>query len=1054
MALSKKDRRYILREHPDRSVKELARELGVKPKEVREALTAAGRLSESSLEEGQGSERPLLGYTPVRLLGVMMIVAVVSVVFLNSTRNGFHYDDIHSLTTNPDVRITWSDKSSLKKFYEYFYRPDYFSERPNVAMPRPVLMVTFGLNHLFTGYNPWSWMLVNILLHLFNSIIIYMMLCHLSGRARVALLTALLFAVHPINTETVNYINCRSESLGVFFMLLTVYFFCRSLREDRQVLRIMSFVMFAIGLLTKEMVIVIPALVLAVDYLFIHRDAPEKIPFSRRALSWYLPLVIISVAYMFYRQVVLDTLVVDRVVRPFADNLVMQARVLMTYIRLLFYPLHLNVSYEIVDFGVKDLFGSSKPLWERASYWASFGVLGGLAALAVFFRRRLPLISLAIAGFFITLSVTSLIPLNAVMNEHRLYLPSLIVCLLLAFGLARVADLLRERREAAAPGWPLSVQVLSVAALLLFSSLTVARNFTWHTDLTVWRDAIRKSPEKAQVVCDLGNVYYRTGQKLDRHRGEFRQRPAPGDPESSSTAVLTREARLVIAETFYVDVEEGPISPETARLLDELQMKGLARAEQLYLWGGRVEPYYYKAWHNLGTINYTYAFLRHRDRNNEEARKYFGRAAKFFFRAATYIRYEGEDFEDLLLAWDYVVNTPNRPPFSAGESFNDMASTLQQWSALEPDEDRKRAMLEMALTFYEMAFQLHPGLVKAYINQARTLDALGRSREALPRYQQLIQSFPGDASLRYFMGLSLLQTKRFSEAGRSFQDCLRLEPDNVECARSLQMISELMAVYDERIGRVQELLRNNQPESAINICQELTRLSRGRVPEPYYYLGRALEMIGNLSEAEKGYRRCLELDQGMMDCERALANLDSQRGLYRQYLEEGRSLYDQGRRQESARQLFRALELDRGGDPEVYLLLALNFIELGDHREARQAVQGCLSIAADHAGCLEVRAELERALSADGSYQRHLEQGRRFEQAGDHRGALAEYERAAALSSGREAAEAHYLRGRALLGLSRPGDAVSAFGECLELVPDHPECRPALERQETKPAPP
>jgi len=324
----------------------------------------------------------------------------------------------------------------------------------------------------------------------------------------------------------------------------------------------------------------------------------------------------------------------------------------------------------------------------------------------------------------------------------------------------------------------------------------------------------------------------------------------------------------------------------------------------------------------------------------------------------------------------------------------------------------------------------------------------------LSRYEQLILSFPGDASLRYFMGLSLMQTKRFSEAGRSFQECLRLEPDNVECARSLQTINELMAVYDERIGRVQELLRNDQPESAINICQELTRLSRGRVPEPYYYLGRALEMTGNLSEAEKGYRRCLELDQGMMDCKRALENLDSQRRLYRQYLEEGRSLHDQGRRQESAQQLFRALELDRGGDPEVYLLLALNFIELGDYREARQAVRGCLAIEADHAGCLEARAEIERALSTDGSYRRHLEQGRSLERAGDHRGALVEYEKAASLSSEREAAEAHYLRGRVLLGLSRPEDAVSAFRECLELVPDHPDCRSAMEREETKPAPP
>jgi len=345
MALSKKDRKQILRNYPGRSIKELAGELGASQKEVRQVLESAG------IEIREDKQKLLFsGFARVQPFAIAIIVTAVSLVYLNSIRNGFHYDDIHSLLENLEVRVEWEkNPESRDLFLRYFWHPEYFSSRPNVAMPRPLLMCTFAFNYLIGKYEPLGWVLVNIFLHMMNSVIIYIGITHLTGKTRIALLTALLFAIHPVNTETVNYINCRSESLTTLFMLLTMYFFSRSLREDRLDLRIACFLVFAMGLLTKELAIVLPATLFAIDFLFIWPLNKDRISIERRLLGWYLPVAAVWLAYMGYREILLGHTVVEKAVRPVMENFLTQTRVLVRYIRIMFLPLHLNISYENMD---------------------------------------------------------------------------------------------------------------------------------------------------------------------------------------------------------------------------------------------------------------------------------------------------------------------------------------------------------------------------------------------------------------------------------------------------------------------------------------------------------------------------------------------------------------------------------------------------------------------------------------------------------------------------------------------------------------------------------
>ncbi len=751
MAVSKKDRAYILKAYPNLAVGKIAAELGIKPGEVKDVLAKAG--IEAKDEEKSG-RKGILGYAPIHPLGIALLVAIVSVVYLNSVRNGFHYDDIHSLLQNLGVRVEWTkNPESRSLLYRYFYEPDLFSSRPNVAMPRPLLMFTFGLNYMWTNYEPWSWVLVNIIIHLVNVIIVYAGLSHLSGRPRIALLTAILFAVHPINTESVNYINCRSESFTVFWMLLTMYFFARSMREDRMGLAIASFVSFALGLLTKELAFTTPALLVVIDYLFIYPVNKDKIPLARRLLFWYLPLAGVWVGYIGYRMLLMGHTVVERTVRPLSDNFISQMPVLVKYIRLMFFPFHQNISYEnrillftMDQFTENPFVGMILP---------SMILLAGILAFAIIFHRRHPVISFTIFMFFIVLSITTLVPLNAVMNEHRMYLPSLGACLLIVGLLDRTAAMLKGKAGKKDDIWPASVQFFAIAIALVFVSLTVARNFTWHTDLTVWRDSILKSPTKAQVVSDLGNAYYRGGRDLT----------SGGD--IGQDGAISKEEAMTINQIFREVAPVGPINAETRKTLDELYMNGLKRAEQLYMWGIRVENTYYKAWHNLGTINYTYADIAGQKRDREKEIYYLNRAA-VFFENATKI-------------------------YKNGESFNDMGSTLMKLGRMEEDPKKREQFLEKALEAYKLAVKYNPELYKAYFNMYLILDLMGRGREGLPYIQKAISINPTDVQLRYFFGKALEKENMLKESLDAYNECLRLAPDYKACqTKKAEMERELL----------------------------------------------------------------------------------------------------------------------------------------------------------------------------------------------------------------------------------------------------------------------
>ena len=150
----------------------------------------------------------------------LALICLPMAVYLNSIQNPFHYDDIHSIVDNPHIR-------QLGNIPSFFVDPTLFSAQEENAMFRPLLLTTFAVNYAISGYEVWSYHLVGILLHAGCVLLVWGIGRQLLKEDLAAGLGALIFGLHPINSEAINYISSRSEVLAGFFILLGFWGFLR-----------------------------------------------------------------------------------------------------------------------------------------------------------------------------------------------------------------------------------------------------------------------------------------------------------------------------------------------------------------------------------------------------------------------------------------------------------------------------------------------------------------------------------------------------------------------------------------------------------------------------------------------------------------------------------------------------------------------------------------------------------------------------------------------------------------------------------------------------------
>ena len=420
---------------------------------------------------------------PLLLCAILVTVTVAT--YAGTFLGAFQYDDLYTILINVHL-------DGLDTFVGHLDH-----------MVRPVLYGTFLIDRSLYGHTPTGYHLLNLLLHLGSGLLVYriLTLAATQDTQQVPFWTALLFLIHPIQTEAVTYISGRASGLMAFFYLLSfaLYLEAASRRHTGFPHRryvagaLLSFVL-ALG--SKETAMTFPLALLLWDIVIRRLDggALRKMVLSHHLPFWFMLIAVAAWAWWHPRYSTLTQFSLE--IRPLWDNLLSELHATAFSLLLLFCPW-------------KQSFDHDLPTLHSLLQWPlplDLLLLGGLAVVAFVSARRVPLLAFGIGWFFVQLIPTTLIPRNDLLSERNLYLASIGLFLVVVLVSFRLIQLLLEAQSRFQ-----LVQIgagsLGLLAILALCYMTVERNELYRDPVLLWSDTVKKSPQRARPHNNLGHGY-------------------------------------------------------------------------------------------------------------------------------------------------------------------------------------------------------------------------------------------------------------------------------------------------------------------------------------------------------------------------------------------------------------------------------------------------------------------------------------------------------------------------------------------------------------------
>jgi len=751
------------------------------------------------------------------ILPAALIVAAALAAYHNSFGGPFLYDDLPSIVDNGTIRQLWPVRLVLS--------PPTSGE---TVSGRPLLNLSFALNYALGGRDVQGYHVANLAIHIAAALLLFGIvrrtfltpaLRDRFGQAAtlLALASALLWAVHPLQTESVTYIVQRAESLMGLFYLLTLYCFIRGAGAETVPFFVSqnptfpsavvgekgdcptrhwsglwyaaAIVACLLGMATKEVMVTAPLVVLLYDRTFLAGSFTEAL---RRHWALYLGLAATwgLLAYLVY-----STGLIPRQPEFGAPDPWSYARtqpgVILHYFRLAFWPRPLCFEYG----------------WAVARTLGE--ILPGAMAIATLLAATIwGLLGRRVWGFpgawclLILVPTSSILPLAQLAGEHRMYLSLAAVTVVALAGGYAFCDQWLPRPAAPGRGavparW--TAPLLACAAVILaLGYMTVQRNSVYRSSLATWQDTVDTRPASPVAHNNLGNVLV----ELDR----------------------TTEAVQHYREALRLKPDYAGAHYNLANLLETWGRSSEAIAQ--YQMALRLKPEYVCAHNNLG-------IALHAAGRSEEAIAHYREALRL-----------NPDYPELHNNLATALTALGR----TGEAIAQCQEALR----LKPDDAVAYNNLGFALTragkfkeaigAYEQALRLKPDFPEVHYNLGIALAKLARTEEAIAHYQQALRLKPNDAEARNNLAVALAQVGRTEEAIESLQEGLRMKCDSATARYNLARALTSVGRINDAIEHYQQALRL-KPDFAM----------------AHHNLARVLASVGKTAEAMDQYQQLLQL---------------------------------------------------------------------------------------------------------------------------------------------------------------------------------------------------
>lgn len=444
-----------------------------------------------------------------RLL-MLGLVAVTLLAYANSFDGQYFLDDYGCIVGNETIGEIWLAADEV----------------PHGLQRRHLGRLSLWLNYQLGGLDPFGYHVVNLLIHLGVGLLLFdfvrrtLQLPGITLRLRksggpLAFAIALLWLVHPLQTESVTYVVQRLESLVSLFYLGCLYCLLRGVSARKPAWCLLAVASFWLGVATKEIIVTAPLVLLLYDRAFLAQSWREV---WQKRWGIYLAMapVVIWIAIVLAGGPSTD----GRVSAGFAleeitpwQYLMTQGGVILHYLKLALVPLG-----QCLDYG-----------WPVVSNFSA-AVLPGLAVVALlaacgFAWKKYPrLAALGLSFFLILAPTSSFMPIEDPAFEHRMYLALAIVVALAVLAAWYALDRWVP--------WRLAPAMALVSAASLLVALTVSRNELYRDPIAMWQNVLETAPHNARAHCNLGSAYCRHWQ-FDR--GEiYLRRAVELDPTEPS----------------------------------------------------------------------------------------------------------------------------------------------------------------------------------------------------------------------------------------------------------------------------------------------------------------------------------------------------------------------------------------------------------------------------------------------------------------------------------------------------------------------------------------
>ena len=736
-----------------------------------------------------------------------LIVVGTLLVYSNTFRVPFQFDDKQIFEYNAISHI------------EAFGEISFWT---HIAQ-RQFSWLTLAINYHWSGANVFGYHVFNVMFHLITGWIIYILLIELLSLTSLAsykkiveykqyfaLFGALLFLLHPMQTQAVTYIIQRMASLVALFYLLSVYWYIKArmkhinsgINGKTLLLYFLTFVSFVFALFSKENAVTLPLSLLLTEFFFI-RDQQGRI------FKKYLVICSSSIAVLILSAILIRGLPRDAEDISRSTYLITEFNVIIRYILMLVLPIGQNVDHDIIPsvsiFGVKEI--------------ASLGMVLGLLYLGYYMFNKNRLISFGIFWFFLTLSVEStLIPIKDYMFEHRVYLPSFGFFIALIAGLFYLKDIRIWKKTV-----PAAILVL-ILLIIPYGAAAYLRNSIWKTELSLWTDSIKKSPQKGRPYNNRGLAFAKE-EKFDLALNDFNKSielsPNYVPAYYNRGIIFAKEKKYdkaIIDFNKAMDFESNDAKSYTNRGVIFMSKNKYDKALNDFNKAIELNPSYAPAYFNRGFV-----FAKQEQYN--KALNDFNKAIEinptysdaYNKRGVNFIN--KKEYDKAIIDFNKAIelNATNAEAyFNRGLVFEKEEKSnlaLNEYSkAIDLDPTYAEAfnsrgiffmnakMLGKALIDFEKAIQLKPDFAEAFNNRAKLFSSERKYVEAVNDWDKAIELNPDFTLAYYNRGTILMIVNKNTEAFNDFTKTIKLKPDFVEAYFNLGAILFREKRYEEAIS--------------------------------------------------------------------------------------------------------------------------------------------------------------------------------------------------------------------------------------------------------------